>query len=125
MKLKFLFYLIICLLFCHAATGQLMIGKVLQDKMKEAEKAFNKGNYDFSKNSLEEILKEKENFAPAIRLLGLIHLRTGNPRSSAHKLANSDSKPQGSNKPCRSNRIDLLPYWNGPLRTSSSPANGR
>ena len=55
----------------------------LQSEMKEAERLFNQKKYDAAKSKLKGILKESADFATAIRLLGLVELKTGKFAESA------------------------------------------
>jgi outer membrane protein OmpA-like peptidoglycan-associated protein len=61
---------------CSLSFSQGTKGK-FQDKMKEAERLFNQGKFDLTKTALEEVLSEKPEFSPALRLLGMLNLRTG------------------------------------------------
>ena len=70
---------ILLFLFVFTARAQT---KLLSDT-KEAERLFNQKKYDAAKNKLKGILKESADFATAIRLLGLIELKTGKFAESA------------------------------------------
>lgn len=80
MKQNFILQLIFIFLISLSANAQ--TGKQMQAMMADAERLFNQGKLEPAKAQLEQILREKKDFAAAYRLLGLVQLKLGNIQAS-------------------------------------------
>lgn len=79
MKLLYIYLLLIFTFSINALSAQ---HKILQENMEEAQRLFNQGKLDAAKSKLKDILKEKSDYVTALRLMGLIELKSGDYAAS-------------------------------------------
>lgn len=56
--------------------------KILQGLVEEAERQFNRGDYEGARAKLQQVLQEKSNFAVAHRILGMVYIKLGEPTTA-------------------------------------------